>query len=192
MRVLPPLKAPPSRRGALGRWHRAPSRPPTTSAWTLPSREKSSSLCDVRASFLRRHRDGERQPDSSLDGKISLGSNFSIGAQISAEFSKPQILLPDREFESRLVRHLVQCFSREISIELNWLRQIDDLHSRRRYLVGERAHAVDPDLDRVTLDQRGRWRSCEPTVWSSPHTGGGGVRRSRTIGGVLDRRAVGS
>ena len=49
--VLPPPKAPPLRRGALGRWHHA--RPPTTSAWTLSSKEKSSSLCGVRASLLR-------------------------------------------------------------------------------------------------------------------------------------------
>jgi hypothetical protein len=45
---------------------------------------------------------GERQTDSSLGGKSSLGP--TIGARNSAEFSKPQILLRDREFESRLVR----------------------------------------------------------------------------------------
>ena len=50
---------------------------------------------------------GERQTDSSFGGKFSLEPNFAIGARNSAEFSKPEILRPDREFESHLVRQLV-------------------------------------------------------------------------------------
>jgi hypothetical protein len=57
---------------------------------------------------------GERQTDSSFGVKFSLEPNFAIGARNSAEFSKPEILRPDREFESHLVRQLVHCFSREI------------------------------------------------------------------------------
>ena len=56
---------------------------------------------------------GERQTDSSFGGKFSLEPNFAIGARNSAEFSKPKILRPDREFESHLVRQLVCCFCRE-------------------------------------------------------------------------------
>jgi hypothetical protein len=54
--------------------------------------------------------DGEpRQP---------LGRNVSedLKAGNSAEFSKPQIPLPDRGFESVPLRQLVGCFSREISL----------------------------------------------------------------------------
>ena len=48
--ALPPPKAPPLRRGALA-VGAMPSRPPTTSAWTLSSREKSSSLCGLGHAF---------------------------------------------------------------------------------------------------------------------------------------------
>jgi hypothetical protein len=113
MRVLPPPKAPPSRRGALGRWHHALlGHQRRQHGRSL--RERSPVLCvKFGQAFRGRHRDGERQPDSSLDGKFSLESNFAIGARISAEFSKPKILRPDRRFESHLVRQLVCCFYRE-------------------------------------------------------------------------------
>ena len=52
------------------------------------------------------------QPGSRLEENVSE----DLQAGNSAEFSKPQIPLPDREFESVPLRQLVLCFSGEISL----------------------------------------------------------------------------
>jgi hypothetical protein len=50
------------------------------------------------------------------DGDIEENVSEDLRAGNSAEFSKPQFPLPDREFESVPLRQLVSCFSREISV----------------------------------------------------------------------------
>jgi hypothetical protein len=113
--ALPPPKAPPLRRGALA-VGAIPSRPPTTSAWTLSSREKSSSLCGLRASFCdaqgSQTKPPRRQTKQAAARKKTSLKNLQAGN--SAEFSKPQIPLPDREFESVPLRQLVFCFCGDI------------------------------------------------------------------------------
>ena len=84
MRVLPPPKAPPSRRGALGRWHHALLGQRRQHGRSL--RERSPVLRATFGQTFWGRRDGERQPDSGLDE-----SNFAIGGlpgDFSAQFSQ--------------------------------------------------------------------------------------------------------
>ncbi len=53
------------------------SRPPTTSAWTLSSREKSTRMCDVWASFFRPPRRWWMAARQQLGRKLSLKANLA-------------------------------------------------------------------------------------------------------------------
>jgi hypothetical protein len=87
--------------------------------------------------------------DSSFAAKFSPEPDFAIEAQNSIEFSKPEILRPDREFESHLVRQLVSCFCKENGrkgIIANYLevsaRKLATVESRKPNLASPGAFSV--------------------------------------------------